>query len=391
MKIVKSEKTLKIKVNQIGDLAKKAKEAGKLERNKELEEESEGINYPEGFDLEHFATLTKYQDRVKYCNSTLTRIKGGSSRTVYKLDKDKVLKLAHNSKGIAQNDEESDGYTQEHHQIVTKVFAEDEKEGWWIIAEYAEPLHRSRFESIIGIPFNEYAQYLNYYARHSSDDKKLRDEAKNYGSPEIISKCEDNDWVQEVVVMARETNKYILDLAKLDAYGLVKRNGKDMVVIVDYGLTNPVAKTKYNLSIQEDSDESYDVKNAYTKVYMGGKLSKLKKLTKNFKVYIPHSNERNVEGSDIGHSAFKDKNVAYNHSKQENNNQVLPLYISPEAKIYRLDSQGNGLRATLTPQEILMLAGDGYDVIMDTNNRVNTEYIILKSDKVFSELELNDK
>jgi hypothetical protein len=391
MKIVKAEKTLKIKIKHLDDLAKKAKESGKSERNKELEEESTGVNYPEGFDLEHFSTLTKYRDRVKYCNGTLTRIKGGSSRTVYKIDQNKVLKLAHNSKGIDQNDEEANGYIQEYHEVVTKLYAEDTKNGWWIISEYGEPLHPNRFESIVGIPFGEYSQYLHFYARNSSDQKKLRDEAKNYATPEIIEKCEGNDWVGEVIELVSNTNKYILDLAKIDAYGLVKRNGKDSVVIVDYGLNNPVAKEKYNLNIQEDSDEGFDVKNAYTKVYMGGKVENLKKLVKNFKVYIPHSSERIKEGLDIGVSTFKDKDVAMNHSKQHNFNQVLPLYISPEAKVYKLDTQGEGLRAALSSQEILLIAQDGYDAIMDTNNRLNTEVIILKSDKVFTELELNAK
>jgi hypothetical protein len=391
MKILKSEKTIKIKINNLSDLANKAKETGKMERNKELEEESEGINYPEGFELEHFANLPNYRDRVKYCNSTLTRIKGGSSRTVYKIDKDKVLKLAHNSKGIAQNDEEADDYYQQHHTNVAKVFDADKENGQWIVSEYAEPLHQSRFESIVGIPFKEYAQFLNYHARNVSDEKKIRDEAKNYATPEIISKCESSDWVQDVIVLCRETNKYILDLAKLDAYGLVRRGGKDVVVVVDYGLNNPVAKEKYNLNIQEDSDEGFDVKNAYTKVYMGGKLTKLKSLVKNFKVYIPFKSEKVIDGAGIGISAYKDKDVALNHSKQESNNFTLPLYISPEARIYKMDSQGDGLRATLKPEEILLLASDGYDAIMDTNNRLNTEVIILKSDKVFTEIELNAK
>ena len=50
-------------------------------------------DYPSSFDMEHFKTLTKYAERVRYCDAHLRKISSGSSRIVYIVDDTKVLKL----------------------------------------------------------------------------------------------------------------------------------------------------------------------------------------------------------------------------------------------------------------------------------------------------------
>ena len=62
--------------------------------------------YPESWNIEDFKKLTSFNARVKYCEEKLRRISSGSSRIVYKIDDQKVLKLAKNKKGIAQNNQE---------------------------------------------------------------------------------------------------------------------------------------------------------------------------------------------------------------------------------------------------------------------------------------------
>lgn len=55
-------------------------------------------DYPTSFDMGHFKTLTKFAERVRYCEENLQRISSGSARIVYKIDNEKVLKLAKNEK-----------------------------------------------------------------------------------------------------------------------------------------------------------------------------------------------------------------------------------------------------------------------------------------------------
>jgi mRNA-degrading endonuclease RelE of RelBE toxin-antitoxin system len=71
---------------------------------KELLRENLLEDYPTSWSIEEFKKLNSFNARIKYCNQHLTRISSGSSRVVYKIDDEKVLKLAKNKKGLAQNE-----------------------------------------------------------------------------------------------------------------------------------------------------------------------------------------------------------------------------------------------------------------------------------------------
>ena len=67
-------------------------------------------NYPESFDMEFFKRLTNksFKKRIEYCDQHLERIANGTSRIIYKINDEKVLKLAWNKKGLFQNETEYD-------------------------------------------------------------------------------------------------------------------------------------------------------------------------------------------------------------------------------------------------------------------------------------------
>jgi mRNA-degrading endonuclease RelE of RelBE toxin-antitoxin system len=61
-------------------------------------------DYPTNWNFDEFKALTSFNKRALYCNNNLQRISSGSARIVYKIDNDKVLKLAKNAKGLDQNE-----------------------------------------------------------------------------------------------------------------------------------------------------------------------------------------------------------------------------------------------------------------------------------------------
>ena len=77
--------------------------------------------YPSTFDMKEFKAIRTFVDRVNYCNSILKYLGRGSSRMVYEIDDEKVLKLAYNNKGIAQNRAEAD-WMLERYGIFAKVY-----------------------------------------------------------------------------------------------------------------------------------------------------------------------------------------------------------------------------------------------------------------------------
>jgi hypothetical protein len=375
MKILKSNKVVKVKIDNLKSLASKAKDSGKSERTKELEEEALNQPYPESFNKEEFEKLRSFSAREKFCNANLVRIASGSGRVAYKINNNKVLKLAKNVKGVAQNEEEGAGWIQNYYEdCVTKLFDCDD-DFLWVEMELADKVHAAKFQQLTGVKFNDYAQYISNLIMEEKGER-------GYYNLENKEELKENEFISDIVGFAKETGRLNSDIARINSYGVVKRDGHEMVVLVDYGATDAVIKQHYQLKEEETFE------NAYKKVYLGGKLTELKRRVKNFKVFIPKEGMGIKDGDEIGVSCFVDKDIALNHSKQHNSKHIMPLYISPEAKIFTMDSQGDGLRLKLSPEEIVMLAHDGYDAIMDTNNRLNTEVIILKSDKVFTELEL---
>ena len=57
--------------------------------------------------LPEFLKIKSFAGKMKFANQYLTRIGSGSGRIVYDIDGKKVLKLAKNPKGVAQNEMES--------------------------------------------------------------------------------------------------------------------------------------------------------------------------------------------------------------------------------------------------------------------------------------------
>ena len=66
--------------------------------------------YPVSFNMAEFKTLKTFAERIRYCQTRLQRISSGSARIAYKIDNEKVLKLAKSRKGIAQNEAEGGDY-----------------------------------------------------------------------------------------------------------------------------------------------------------------------------------------------------------------------------------------------------------------------------------------
>lgn len=68
-----------------------------------IQELLQEMAYPSSFNMEHFKSLTSFKKRLEYANTHLPRkIASGSARTIFQVDDEKVLKLAHNNKGYYQ-------------------------------------------------------------------------------------------------------------------------------------------------------------------------------------------------------------------------------------------------------------------------------------------------
>jgi mRNA-degrading endonuclease RelE of RelBE toxin-antitoxin system len=203
---------------------------------KNLEEE-----YPKTWDIEYFKSLKSFRKRMEYCNQNLRRISSGSSRIVYQIDDEKVLKLARNRKGLSQNEVEIE-YSSYYDisDIVAKVFDSDEN-NLWVEMELARKVTPKIFQDVTGVSFDEYCNAMKYHYGYAVKFKE-----NMFHKPGNMEDMWENDFVNTMMQFMVNYDIPFGDLCKLTTYGLVRRESGDSIVMIDYGLTEDVFNTHYN-------------------------------------------------------------------------------------------------------------------------------------------------
>lgn len=193
--------------------------------------------YPSSFSFGDFNAIESYNGKLKYANERLQKLGSGSARVVYKVDDEKVLKIAKNKKGIAQNSVESEGYLQ-NYDIVARVF-EVSNDDFWIEMEWAKKVTPTRFKQITGIDIKKLWSYLFYIKSNNTQPMEL--------SEKEIEEIEENEFVIDLQDLIFDYNMLSPgDFGRLSSYGEVKRNGEEKIVLVDFGITNRVYYDYYD-------------------------------------------------------------------------------------------------------------------------------------------------
>lgn len=196
--------------------------------------------YPSSFDMEAFKSIKSFKDRIKYCSQRLKILGTGSSRRAYKVDDEKVLKIAINRKGIAQNEVETDqgiGL----YEVAPVIYDFDDDNFLWIESEIARPVNPKEFKNIVGYDFSKVSEAFIKF--------DLSRKGKKYNPPTLTQEEYDdmweNDWVSNMFRYMGDFEIPYVDLTILKHYGIVSRKGKPYVVLIDTGLNNNVYDKYY--------------------------------------------------------------------------------------------------------------------------------------------------
>jgi hypothetical protein len=244
--------------------------------------------YQEGFSFEYltmigdsaFADEDNSAAQMAYCTKWLGRPDSkGSSRAVFTLNDNMVLKLAygkwHNA-GIGQNKQEYELFQQVDSPLLARTFYHD-KNFTYLVSESVLPCTEEDFEKILGIPF--YHTYYQNTAKHVDGDSpnkgdievgynKYFDNLKkpfesselsmsdifmyiecNYVTNEpfldkkIQNAINNSQWLQDFVKLVIETQ--MTDFCQIENFGIVNRDGKPSIVILDSGLNMDVWERHY--------------------------------------------------------------------------------------------------------------------------------------------------
>ncbi len=191
------------------------------------------------FSLETLSSLTSFNARLKYCTQHLGRHIGkGSSRITFQMDDEKVLKLAWNKKGVAQNEEEERAFGDD---IFPKVYESDRYSNW-LVSEFVLPAKAQDYKHCFGLTFDEFVGFL-----HASGSYRF---GRRYWN-----EMEEEDWIhlletnEDLASFDEYIGNYgpvvIGDMCRMCNYGLTKRNGQAHIVLLDSGLTEDVWDNYY--------------------------------------------------------------------------------------------------------------------------------------------------
>jgi hypothetical protein len=198
-------------------------------------------DYPSSFDMEHFKSLRKYSERVKYCDQHLQKISSGSARIVYIIDNEKVLKLAKNEKGVAQCEVEIQWGNDSYFGGILAKTLDSHPDGLWVEMELARKVKKGDFKTLAGFNFDD----LDTYLRNAEQQMKGRRPMFSIDQ-NVQEAMEQNEFVVELVDLMNSMDAPAGDMTKLNSYGIVKRNGHDTIVLIDFGLTNDVYSDYYD-------------------------------------------------------------------------------------------------------------------------------------------------
>jgi len=192
--------------------------------------------------LEEFEKLPSFAQKIEYTNNNLSRIGSGSGRIVYDIDGTKVFKIAKNSKGVAQNEEEINVASYyDTKDIVTEIF-ESANNGTWIVAEMGKKVNEKRIIQLTGIPN---LQYLHLYLLNAKERYSGRREMYHLND-EVKEQLQENEWVMSLSDFLLGYNQSVGDTNRASTYGEVMRDGEPTIVLNDYGLSDEVYTTHYD-------------------------------------------------------------------------------------------------------------------------------------------------
>lgn len=209
-------------------------------RKRPADERGVKTRFGDHFDISRFKKLDDADTMRAYAAQFLDVLGTGSSRSAYLLRSKRVLKIALNEKGLAQNEAELDVFTNPRSKpIVAKVYDADAHQRW-LVSDLVRPVANvEEFKSLTGLDWvDEFGPLVSagIQAGRAAPD-----------SPALV---------KAIVDTARENNLLSADIMQTDFSKGVNKNtlghwGKTpdgRVVLLDYGYTAGVYITHYSHS-----------------------------------------------------------------------------------------------------------------------------------------------
>ena len=205
--------------------------------------------YPSNFNMEELVSLPSYEARVKYCQQRLQKIGSGSSRIVFAVDDEKVLKVAKNKKGIAQNLEEGEPWKQNYYCFANVYDQSDD--GIFLEMQAARRAKPSDFKRITGYDFETMQAWIAYTRGLYTRKYYFR----NMVNPKYKALFDSDEWSEYLddYNVFSGIHQYLCDaqleavgdFQRISSWGVVTENGEENLALIDFGLSDEVFNDYY--------------------------------------------------------------------------------------------------------------------------------------------------
>ena len=175
--------------------------------------------------LKALNSFETFKDRVDFAEEKMTHLSSGSSRVIYVMPDDTVLKLAKNERGVAQNKVEANPKIKS--KYINKTLKSD-KDGLWKTSPYLDKITEKEFEELTGINFKDFGEAIEYGLKDVAEDKIKK--------PENISEIENNDLYKELVSIGKKFKLMAGDISRISSWGRLD----DHPCLLDAGLTKEI-------------------------------------------------------------------------------------------------------------------------------------------------------
>lgn len=189
--------------------------------------------------LLNLTQLKTFKARIEYAEKNLERISSGSSRIVFYLNDQYVLKLASNEKGIMQNAAEANVKTDTKYvNLVTQKCIHF----YWVIAPVAEKINQKEFEKLTGIPFEMFGKTVHYKVKELLSISSANSSTTASLKPnQEIKEYLDEEIVKQIAMLAVKYKLMTGDISRISSWGIKK----DTPVLIDLGLNRKIYKKYY--------------------------------------------------------------------------------------------------------------------------------------------------
>jgi hypothetical protein len=192
------------------------------------------------FKFDTLQEIKSFAGRIRYCDENLSRMKAGSARRTYDMGDGKVLKLALNAKGLAQNNVESDaGLGIMYPDELNEPIDWDGENNTWLTSAKLENATKKDIEDFYGVSWPDLCNYFIDMGRYVLSNNRNKTPDVPQSDNEVK-----NERMNVVNRLLADSDILASDFTQISAFG---KDDNGLIKFIDFGFNKEVFVEHYQI------------------------------------------------------------------------------------------------------------------------------------------------